>query len=161
MEPEGSSPHSQVPAICPYPEPAQSSSHILIPPPEGPSYYYPPIYALVSPAISSARVSPPAPCTLLSLPPYGPHTPPTSLFLILSPAQYWVMSTNLCTNRKDNIVLLDCLCSTQRFLCYWTNTTGMTHLKILNVYPYKSHPATNVTNILSFWACFFFQSDNL
>ena len=30
MEPEGSSPHSQVPATCPYPEPAQSSSHILI-----------------------------------------------------------------------------------------------------------------------------------
>ena len=37
MEPEGSTPHSQVPATCPYPEPAQSSSHILIPPPEGPS----------------------------------------------------------------------------------------------------------------------------
>ena len=34
MEPEGSSPHSQVPATCPYPEPAQSSSHILIPPTE-------------------------------------------------------------------------------------------------------------------------------
>ena len=25
MEPEGSSPHSQAPATCPYPEPAQSS----------------------------------------------------------------------------------------------------------------------------------------
>ena len=39
MEPEGSSPHSQVPATCPYPEPAQSSSHILIQPPEGPLQY--------------------------------------------------------------------------------------------------------------------------
>ena len=28
MEPEGSLPHSQVPATCPYPEPAQSSPHI-------------------------------------------------------------------------------------------------------------------------------------
>ena len=37
MEPEGSSPHSQASATCPYPEPSQSSSHILIPPPEGPS----------------------------------------------------------------------------------------------------------------------------
>ena len=37
MEPEGSSPHSQAPATCPYPEPAQSSPHALIPPPEGPS----------------------------------------------------------------------------------------------------------------------------
>ena len=36
MEPEGSSPHSQAPATCPYPEPAQSSPHTLIPPPEGP-----------------------------------------------------------------------------------------------------------------------------
>jgi hypothetical protein len=31
MEPEGSSPHSQVPATCPYPEPAQSSPHTPIP----------------------------------------------------------------------------------------------------------------------------------
>ena len=36
MEPEGSSPHSQAPATCPYPEPAQSSPHSLLPPPEGP-----------------------------------------------------------------------------------------------------------------------------
>ena len=37
MEPEGSSPHTQASATCPYPEPAQSSPHTLIPPPEGPS----------------------------------------------------------------------------------------------------------------------------
>ena len=37
MEPEGSSPHTQAPATSPYPEPAQSSPHTLIPPPEGPS----------------------------------------------------------------------------------------------------------------------------
>ena len=37
MEHEGSSPHSQAPATCPNPEPAQSSPHTLIPPPEGPS----------------------------------------------------------------------------------------------------------------------------
>ena len=29
MEPEGSSPYSQVPAICPYPEPTPSSLHPL------------------------------------------------------------------------------------------------------------------------------------
>ena len=29
MEPESSSPYSQVPAICPYPEPAPSSLHPL------------------------------------------------------------------------------------------------------------------------------------
>ena len=31
MEPEGSLPHSQVPATCPYPEPARSSPHSYIP----------------------------------------------------------------------------------------------------------------------------------
>jgi hypothetical protein len=34
MEPEGSLPHSQVPATCPYTEPAQSSPHTHIPLPE-------------------------------------------------------------------------------------------------------------------------------
>jgi len=31
MEPEGSLPHSKVPATCPYPEPDQSSPCLLIP----------------------------------------------------------------------------------------------------------------------------------
>jgi len=31
MEPEGLLPHSQVPATCPYPEPARSSPHPHIP----------------------------------------------------------------------------------------------------------------------------------
>jgi len=37
MESEGSLPHSQVPATCPYPEPAQSSPYLHIPLPEVPS----------------------------------------------------------------------------------------------------------------------------
>ena len=36
MEPESSSPYSQVPAICPYPEPTPSSLHPF-PLPEDPS----------------------------------------------------------------------------------------------------------------------------
>ena len=32
MEPEGSSPHSQAPATCPYPEPAQSSRLLKVHP---------------------------------------------------------------------------------------------------------------------------------
>jgi len=43
MKPEYSVPHSQVPATCPYPEPARSSPYPHIPLPEDPSYYYPPI----------------------------------------------------------------------------------------------------------------------
>jgi len=44
MEPEGVLPHSEVPATCPYPKPAQSSPHPHIPLPK----YYHPICAWVS-----------------------------------------------------------------------------------------------------------------
>ena len=37
MEPEGSLPHSQTSATCPYAVPAQSSPHTHIPPPGDPS----------------------------------------------------------------------------------------------------------------------------
>ena len=37
MDPEGSLPHSQVPAICPYPEPARSSPYPHVPLPDDPS----------------------------------------------------------------------------------------------------------------------------
>jgi len=43
MEPEGSLPHSQKTATCPYPEPDQSSPRPLTPPFEDPFLYYPPI----------------------------------------------------------------------------------------------------------------------
>ena len=37
LEPEGSSPYSQVPASCPYPEPTPSSPHNTLPLPQDPS----------------------------------------------------------------------------------------------------------------------------
>ena len=58
MEPQSSLPHSQVPATCPYPEPARSSAHTHIPLPEDPFQYYPPIYAWVSQVVSFPQVSP-------------------------------------------------------------------------------------------------------
>jgi len=66
MEPEGSLPHSQVPATCPNPEPARSSPYPHIPLPESLSQYYPPIYAWVSQVTSFPHVSPPKPTHLLS-----------------------------------------------------------------------------------------------
>ena len=85
MEPESSSPYSQVPAIRPCPEPTPSSLHPL-PLPEDPSECYPPIYVWVSPMVSFPQVSPPEPCAHLSPPPYAPHAPPISFFSILPPA---------------------------------------------------------------------------
>jgi len=70
MEPEGSLPHSQVSATCPYTESARSSSHPHITLPEDPSEYYPPIDAWVFQVITFPQVSPPKPCTHLS----SPHT---------------------------------------------------------------------------------------
>jgi hypothetical protein len=43
MEPEGLLPHSQVPAACPYPEPAQSIQYPFVPIPEDQFYYYSPL----------------------------------------------------------------------------------------------------------------------
>ena len=86
MEPEGSLPHSQMPATCPYPEPARSSPYPHIPLPEVPSYY-PPIYAWVSQVVSFPQVSAPKHCIRLSSPPYSLHAPPISFFSILLPEQ--------------------------------------------------------------------------
>ena len=82
MEPEGSLPYSQVPATCPYPEPAQSSPYLHIPLLEDPSQYYPPIYAWVSQVVSFLQISPSKPC----------------LHPLLSP---------LCTTCPTHLILLD------------------------------------------------------
>ena len=94
MEPEGSLSHSQVPATCPYPEPARTSPYLHIIFREDPSIYYPPIYAWVSQVVSFSQVSPPKPCIRLSCPPYTLHAPPISFFSILLPEQYLVSSTD-------------------------------------------------------------------
>ena len=79
MKPEGSLPHSQVPATCPYPEPARSSPYSHIPLPEYPPYYYPPIYAWVSQVMSFPHVSPQNPVYAFPV----PHTPTLPAHLIL------------------------------------------------------------------------------
>ena len=91
MEPEGSLLHSQASATCPCPGPAQSNPHptswrsILI---------LSTHLCLVSPVVSFPWVSPPRPYTSPSPHPYAPHAQPISFFSILSPAQYWVSSTD-------------------------------------------------------------------
>ena len=56
MEPETSLPPSQLPAICPYPEPDQPSSCIPIQLREDASEYYSPIYAWVFQVASFPQV---------------------------------------------------------------------------------------------------------
>jgi len=102
MEPEGSLPHSQVPATCPYSEPDRSSPYTHIPLSEYTSSYYSPIYAWVSQVVSFLQVSPPKLCIRLSSPPYALHVPPISFFsdfitrTILG-EQYRSLSSSLCS----------------------------------------------------------------
>ena len=58
MDPESSLPHSQVPAICPYPKPDRSNLYPHIPLPEDPSQYYPHIYDWVSQVVYFPQFSP-------------------------------------------------------------------------------------------------------
>ena len=75
-EPEGSSPHSQEPHTCPYPEPDQSCPCFPNPLIENTFYCYPLIYAWVFQLVSFPEVYPPKHCTHLSCLPCGLHTPP-------------------------------------------------------------------------------------
>jgi len=93
MEPEGSLPHSQVPATCPYPEPARSSPY--------PTFYFLKINFIIilpsTPGSSKWSLSlrfPLKPYTQLTSPPYVPHAPPISFFSILSSEKYTVSSTD-------------------------------------------------------------------
>jgi hypothetical protein len=76
VETESSLPHLQVPATCPYHEPARSSPYFQILLPEDPSYYYLPICAWVSQVVSFPQVSTPTPFIRLSFPPYALHAMP-------------------------------------------------------------------------------------
>ena len=93
MEPEGSLLHSQASATCPYPVPAQSSPHphptswrsILI------------LSTHLRVGLRSGLFPSGFPTKTLYAPsphPYAPHAQPISFFSILSPAQYWVRSTD-------------------------------------------------------------------
>jgi len=90
MEPEGSLPHSQVPATCPYPQPARPSAYPHIPLPEDPSNLR---LGLPSGLFPSDLPTKTLYTPLLSHP-YALHAPPISLFSVLSPEQYWVRSTD-------------------------------------------------------------------
>ena len=69
MSPEGSLPHSQVPATCPYPKPPPSSPYPFIPLPEDPTlYYHSSIYAWVLQVESFPQISPTKPYIRPSFP---------------------------------------------------------------------------------------------
>ena len=68
MKPEGSLPHSQEPANCPYPEPDRSSPYTPISLLGDPFKYYPSIYVWIIQVVLFTQVSPQKPCMHLSNP---------------------------------------------------------------------------------------------
>jgi len=94
MEFESSLPYSQQSAICPYPEPATSSSKNKFPIPGDPSWYCSPTYIFVSPVFSFPQASPTTTFAHHFFLPYMPHAQPILFFSILSPAQYLFSSTD-------------------------------------------------------------------
>jgi hypothetical protein len=80
MEPESSLPYSQVPATCPYPEPAPSSPQSPLPLPEDPSYS---MYLLKCPfSFVCCAILP-----LETLPPGDPSGGVVYLRIVLSPEE--------------------------------------------------------------------------
>jgi len=93
MEPKGLLLHSQVPATCPYPEPALSSPYTHIPLPEELT-----LTIILPTMVSFPHVSTPKPCIYLSSPPQALRALPITFFSVLSPKQYWYwsLSCSLC-----------------------------------------------------------------
>ena len=99
-EPKGSLRHSQVPATCPYPEPAWYSPF----PTSWKSILILPFHlhlGLPSGLFTSGFSTTPYIC--LSCPPYVLQAPPVSFFLILSPEQYWMPSSFYLYNEPFSI----------------------------------------------------------
>jgi hypothetical protein len=107
---------SQVPATCPYPEPAQSNPYPYIPLPEDLSEYYPPIYAWVSPVVSFPQVSPPNTCPCLFPPPYE-ATCPVHLIL-LDFITHTIVGEEYRSVNHDVIAKLSSLMATQHFVSF-------------------------------------------
>ena len=142
-------PHSQVPATCPYPEPALSSPYPNIQLPESHlNIIIPPIY-WVSQVISYPQVSPPKPCVHLCCPPYKLRAPPISSFSILSPRailgeEYRSLSSSLCSFLHP-LVTLTVIGPNTLLNTLFSNTLSLR--SSLNVSDQVSHPYRTTGNI--------------
>ena len=107
MEPEGLLPHSQVPAICPYPEPVQSSPSLHIPHLKIHLNIILPSKPGSSNWSLSLKFTHQNPVCTSPLPPYLLHAPSISIFSISSPEKYLARNTD----HKDPryIVFSSCL----------------------------------------------------
>ena len=94
--------------------------------------------------VSFPPVSPPRPYTLPSPHPYAPHAQPIPFFSILSPAQYWVSSTNHLAARYaiSSIPLLHCQRARLRIPCLLFHLFLTKHIVHLQAHISISNPVT-------------------
>jgi hypothetical protein len=102
VEPEGSLPHSQVPATCPFAESDHSSLCFPIPRLEAPCDVILPSTHTCSKCCFH-QVSPPKPCVHLTCHPSVPHVPPISFFRLHHNFSQW---PTWCTNFNTFITIL-------------------------------------------------------
>ena len=152
MEPEGSLPHSQASATCPYPGPAQSSSHTHIPPPGS----IPTSSTHLHLGLPSGLFPSGFPTKTLYAPsphPYAPHAQPVSFFSILSPVQYWMSST-------DHLAPRYAISSIPPLPRPFSNS--LSFLSSLNVSAQVSHPYKTTGKIIVLYILIFkFLDSNL
>ena len=157
MEPESSLPCVQRPATCPYLEPDQPSQcttsqflkiHLNIILPSTPGF---PKRSLFLKFPQQNPV-----CTS-TLPPYVLHVPPISFFLILSPEQYWVSSTD---HKVPHSVVSSTPPVTSSLLApniplntLFSNTLNLR--SSLNVIVQVSHPYKTIGKIIVLYILFF------
>ena len=134
MKPEGSLPHSQASATCPYPVPAQSSPHptswksILI------------LSTHLRLGLPSGLFPSGYPTKTLYAPsphPYATYAQPISFFSILSPAQYCVSSTDHSAPRHAISSIPPLIEAYRIFFCFMQKKF--------------CRPFDNLTGILTLW----------
>ena len=87
MEHGGSLPHTEKPAISPYPQPDQSCPYT--PPLTEDPFWYPPIHSYIFQVVSFPQVSPLNPYNYLSCSPHMPRGHPSHSSLFDNPNNIW------------------------------------------------------------------------
>ena len=140
-------PHSQEPATCPYPKPAQPSPYPHIPLLGDPFQYYPPIYTYLFQVVSFPQFSPLSPVWTFCSPP-NLMLHPTLLDLItqiISGEQYRSLRSSLCSLLYSPVIMF-LLGPNSLLSTLFSNPFSL--YSSLNVSDQVSHPYKTTVNLM-------------